>query len=581
MERHGDSGVTRIYKYGCGQPVDMPAVALRQLELETEYWNALVVIEREYRRRERDIWRSVPTVEELLEKMEGTLSRLTEMREDVRRARQVSKSISADFRNQVADQEARRRDIQGHLYKEKSANWHMVQPRIAALGEWRLEAAKAAYRDASEKGLYWGNSMLVRDRYEVARHRAERDQGKDGRPAELRVQAYDGTGFWAVRLEHEASDINAPFTMERLFAQDSKWCRMMQVDPVDFSDWEGISRAEKRSRARTTVRIRVASVDRNPVWMELPVVFHRPLPPGGAIKAAQIVRKRVGTHFVYALLLTVHTDTQINALPDGPTVAVALGSERKRDGLRVAVCLGSDGSQDELVLPERLLDRFRTLDRLQSARSREYDKAKEDLEAWVSARSTELPQWLVDVFTTEHSPETLASVAIVWRSHRFAGDDSAYAALEAWRKRDRFLLEWEANLREKCLAFRGNVYRVFAKHLATRYSRVTIHKPMLHKLRHRPLPESKDDPLMASARRRMQIGAVYTLHVAIERAFEKAGREAIAASPKLQVWRHFDCLPGSQNAAGLPLMRCPTCGQFFDPDLNTCRHLVQWLESNA
>ncbi|MDA8346858.1 MAG: hypothetical protein M0Z66_15560 [Thermaerobacter sp.] len=42
MQRIGGTGETRIYKYGCGQPAEMPAEAMRQLELETEYWNSLV-----------------------------------------------------------------------------------------------------------------------------------------------------------------------------------------------------------------------------------------------------------------------------------------------------------------------------------------------------------------------------------------------------------------------------------------------------------------------------------------------------------------------------------------------------------
>ncbi|MDA8346857.1 MAG: hypothetical protein M0Z66_15555 [Thermaerobacter sp.] len=130
--------------------------------------------------------------------------------------------------------------------------------------------------------------------------------------------------------------------------------------------------------------------------MELPVVLHRPLPEHGAIKAAQVVRRRVGSHFVYALLLTVHTDSVEEGSADGPIAAIALGWERREDGLRVAVCLGSDGSHDELVLPNRLFDRFQTLDRLRSIRAREHRKAAEEITTWGATCLAELPRRLTE-----------------------------------------------------------------------------------------------------------------------------------------------------------------------------------------
>ncbi len=373
--------------------------------------------------------------------------------------------------------------------------------------------------------------------------------------------------------------------MERLFSHDSKWSRMLQIDPVDFSDWEHIPRGERRRRSRTKVRILVASLGRQPIWLELPMVMHRPLPEGSAVKAAEIIRRRVGTHFTYALALTVHIESakEVGAAA-GPTVAIAFGWQRRGGGLRVAVCLGSDGSRDELVLPTELLDRFQTLERVRSIRALEHHKAVEEIRAWVlEQRSGDLPQWLTQSLADQmDAPETMTAIALYWLSHRFSGDDHAFSALEAWRRRDKRLLEWQANLREKCLGHRSNIYRKFAHHKAQLYSRVVIYEPQLNKVRQRPMPETREGPLGVSMRRLTQIAAIYTLETAIEQEFSKVEKEVSIAPRGLQVWKHFACHKGASiSGADPPVVRCPSCSQLFDPELNACRHLIEWSDANA
>ncbi len=577
-----DGGATRIYRFGCGQPVEVPAEAERQLALETEYWNALVAIEHEYRQRERAIWRSVEAVEQIALELERTLDDIAAARTRIEQARRDREAVLSEWREQATVMEVQRRHLQQRLYAAKGAHWDNVRTEIEALQAWRRETARVVYGDFSARGLYWGNSLLTRDRYEVARRRAERSVTKAGRPGALHERAFDGTGFWAVQLQHDAKDADAPCTMLRLFSQDSKWSRMLQIGPVDFSGWEHIPRGARRRRSRTSVRIRVASRGRDPVWLELPMVMHRPLPEDGVIKAAQVLRRRVGTNFVYALSLTVHTDcTQVADVAPTRTLAIALGWESKASGLRVAVCLGSDGSYEELVLPNPLLERFSTLDRLRSTRAKEYRAAAQEVEAWCGEHSGPVPSWLAEALNDRQkdAPETLGAVAEHWRSHRFPGDETGFSGLEAWRRKDKRLLEWEANLREKCIGFRVDLYRTFAHRNAGLYGRIVIHKPVLHRLRERPVPEIRDDFLRMSTRRLTQIAAVFTLERALEQAFAKLDRHVYVTPRGLQVWKHFACYD-THGGGGLEVVRCPRCSQLFDPELNTCRHLVRWAAAN-
>jgi hypothetical protein len=180
------------------------------------------------------------------------------------------------------------------------------------------------------------------------------------------------------------------------------------------------------------------------------------------------------------------------------------------------------------------------------------------------------------------APETLTAIALHWRSHRFPSDDHAFSMLEAWRRKDKRLLEWEANLREKCLGYRSDIYRKFAHLKAKSYGRAVIHKPHLDKMRQRPSPEARESPLRLSTRRLTQTAAIYTLETAIEQAFSKAEKEVYVAPRWLQVWKHFACREGgSISGAELPTVRCPSCSRLFDPELNACRHLIAWSDANA
>ncbi|MHB1873184.1 MAG: hypothetical protein ACYCT1_20415, partial [Steroidobacteraceae bacterium] len=531
MDRQVSQGQTLIYRYGCGEPSPM-AEAGRQLELGTAYWNALVEMEHEYRSRENEAWRSVPAVGPLVDALDKALAGLLAMREQMQRARQPGRPSGRAWQSGMARLAADRREAQERLAAARRDHWPDVQPSIAALGAWRRERAKAIYRAFSQAGLYWGNALLLRDRYEVARRRTEQDRRKDGRPAQLHPRVHDGTGFWAVRLAHEACDRSAPLTMERLFGQKSKWCRLLQIDPVDFTDWDCLPRSERRRRARTAMRIRIASQGRSPVWLELPLVMHRPLPEGGIVKAAQVVRRRIGSHFSYALLLTVHVEGAGEAAQAGREVSVTLGCARTQDGILAAACLGPDGSQDRLVLPKSLMDRLRTLDRLHALRAAGLREGRDELARWTSGRAEPVPTWLQEAIG-RGSLEALSACALTWRTHRFPGDESAYAKLEIWRREDKRLWEWEANLRQKCLGFRANLYRTFAHNLAQSYSSAILYVPWQSRAPGRSLPARMADPLLDSAWRRHQAAALHTLQSDIERAFAKAGGRATCARAHL------------------------------------------------
>lgn len=104
------------------------------------------------------------------------------------------------------------------------------------------------------------------------------------------------------------------------------------------------------SGGRETVAVRDV-----PVFIDVPIIMHRPLPPGCRIKQVFLVRDRVGIRYRWFVMFTVDIpDTGVRH-PDaaaGGACAVVFKSRRRPDGsMLVAEWAGDDGRSGELVLP--------------------------------------------------------------------------------------------------------------------------------------------------------------------------------------------------------------------------------------
>jgi hypothetical protein len=143
--------------------------------------------------------------------------------------------------------------------------------------------------------------------------------------------------------------------------------------------------------------------------------------------------------------------------------------------LRVAVWRGSDGAEGELALPLGWTDQYGRTEGIQSKRD-DMNAAKEALGVWVK-KAKRLPGCVEAARASLHawrSPRRLASLALRWRKERVPGDDAAFEALEAWRHRDRHLLEFQANLRDQLQTGRAHLYREFSAMIRRRYATAII-----------------------------------------------------------------------------------------------------------
>ena len=66
---------------------------------------------------------------------------------------------------------------------------------------------------------------------------------------------------------------------------------------------EASRRSTKRIYARVWMRVGSNGKRKEPIWCVAPVILHRPWPNGALLKWAHLVRRHVGTHAKWELLL--------------------------------------------------------------------------------------------------------------------------------------------------------------------------------------------------------------------------------------------------------------------------------------
>ena len=429
----------------------------------------------------------------------------------------------------------------------------LVRARVDAL---ELERRAAVKRATAASGLLWTNTDAVITAYNVARRKRGTLQFHAWRTARGTVSLRWQNGLASNELWNAGN-------------------RQIHIDPIDHhAAWSSPVRAERRHAARTTVRFRVASESRQPVWLELPITLHRPI-PDGLVRTAHVTRDRIGTHERWSLVLTIQTPDSLPERTGRGMVALDVGWRKMTDGsLRVATWQDTFGRGGVLTLPAEWLDRWQRTEDTRSMRDQRFSAAVAALRAWLAQPPSPLPDWLREATVTLgqwRAPGRLAELAIRWREARFHGDEDAFAALEAWRRRDKQQLEYEANLRDKLMAQRRDLYRRWAAVLARTYAEVRWESFDLSRM-----AEQKDD-LPRPARHQRVLAAVSVLRQAVTNA---CAREGVTITAVEAAWTTQTChacggTPERFDAAGELVHTCRQCGAVWDQDVNAAYNMLQ------
>lgn len=329
----------------------------------------------------------------------------------------------------------------------------------------------------------------------------------------------------------------------------------------------------RRGRTGRTLRMRVGSTARSgreAVYAEWPMVMHRELPADAQIMNARVHVRR-GDPDEWYVTLTVRTGADRAPAERAGSVAINVGWRRVPDGVRVASWVGEDGGRGEVVCGPSVLDRLSHASSIRSIRDEMLDLAR----PWGAEvlASIALPEWLArDTVTLRAWKSTgrLRDVVRVWARRRFAGDSDAFAAFDAWARRDRHLHQYEQGERSGAEAHRREVYRVAASRLAGRYTTLVHDGVDLASLKTCPMVEAeRGNP---AARSNMHASAPGELRDAMVNAFrgdvaKVSGVDVTHTCPACGVVESFD-------AAIKVSHRCGACGDVWDQDFAAAENLL-------
>jgi hypothetical protein len=464
-----------IYTYGCLPPIDGLGAIDAELRRAHRYRNGLVEIERRRRERIKDVQVQHDRLGPLLVGIDHVETQIAAWRQEAK-----GKRSGVGKRADVSPLRAKITEWRCDL---AVLRWLRGWQKAVLKGDATLKAGYGAAQNQSyaevralrngDESPYWGTYLIVEKAAEAWKRN----------PDAPRYLPYRGEGRLAVQLQKglPVADLLAGTDMR------------LRILP-------GTSRARRDGSLRPfkdtfrTVKLRIGSNGRAPLWVTLPMVMHRPPPEDGLVKWAWLRRTRVGVRFRYELQVIVESEAFAPPAPSDPgeaplTVAVDIGTRDLPSGdLRVAYWVDSQGKEGEILLPRTRLsspashghgrrrvvpDDLGKVEDLRAIRDKHLDDIKVQLAAhrrvaitaeWFQERTSHVDKW--------RSPARVGALYRDWQRHE--GDEEIHAALGEYLRRDRHLYDWEVHERRRHVARRDDLYRRLAADFCGRYQTIVI-----------------------------------------------------------------------------------------------------------
>lgn len=615
---------TRIYSYRILPPEDPEHRRLvdEQFWLAHQYRCRLVEIEVDLRARFREIDLDHPRTREAYHAWKAMSQKLDETYAKLR----AEKSGRAP---EARDDEAIRRfikeckractkawrELKGAREQEAVALHHA--PLYAAARETASDQRRAARGEFSAKGLMHGTYIRV----ELA---VQRSVDSTGRPPMF--TRYEGEGSIGRQLPRKRNSAGQLFsaTLDDLYGAVDPRVRLTAL-PDGWEDlprtarrriakaYRGTARRQRHGEGWQEIPARLDGqylemqfgwppANRPSTWVRFPMTHHRRMPADAEVLWVHVHRWRIGRHFEWRAQFTIESATFRR--PDAPTAppqtcAMDIGWRRIFDdrgdqvGLRVAYLVDEHGNEREIRAPDGLWQRLAKVYSIAQIRSRELDKIRDQLIAWIGDRP--MPTWFADRargLAQWRAPRKMQRLADAWKKaeDRVAGDDEALAALLAWAKHDRHLGDWEAHMRDRTIAHRREVWRQVATELARTYQTILVEDGMCRSEgRERQMkivdidgwdklpPEEGDPHEGREQRRQARMAAPGELRLAIAHAAHKTATTVVDVARTQKSTRECAWCGHDNAAADFATaieIQCAGCHRTWDQDANAARNLL-------
>lgn len=539
-----------IYKYGAKEPVLNRDAVFEQLFKAHLYHGKLVDSELERREDYHDILRrSCPELDLCAHRIEAAQAQIEMVIEKIRRnrtasrSRELPKALKKSL--EAAKSELKRLWEERRELEKSTRDLPAVQKKLRKSSKAANARDTQARQEMSKDGLYWGTYL---------KKGADLYGRKSGDPP--RYRRWRGEGSLAVQFQNGIPS-QSLFRHNNLF-----WLERKQVKK---------NKAGTRTTIYATAHMRVSSDEkRRPVWTEFPVVLHRPLPEEAQVQWVYLTAKKVATKLRWSLCVVLAKDSEWvkpDVAQDG-VVGIDLGWRVMPGGdVRVAYVVGDDGEMKDVRIPKEKLERWRQVSDLRAVRDKNFNEIRQQFLDWL--RGHEVPDWLSE--STRYLPHwrkvvKLAKICLQWRDKRFEGDSEMLASLEAWRKQDKHLYEWQENLHQKAREWRNNYYRELAAALSRRYRTVVFEKMSLAAMKK---VKVEDESRYGRPMSQLVSAGIF------RRFFTERFRETILVSPKNTTSACHRCASHVVFEDERQLKAaCLVCGWRGDRDENGARNIL-------
>jgi predicted RNA-binding Zn-ribbon protein involved in translation (DUF1610 family) len=553
-----ESKPSRIYSYKAKAPAEGLEAVGEQIHLAHRYRNRLIELERVRREQVEAAMREhapdVARMESHVGELEAEAERLAD---GLRKRNQEARSRVATAEDRAAMKEAKQR------LKEARAEHKGL--RKAAFADEGLRATLsdidastlAAQKEArAASGLYWGTYLLI--------EQSLRDIRKGAPP---RFRRWTGEGTVAIQFQ-------GGLDWGKAMLGDDQRLKVV-IQPLGPDADPHSRRSREKAKAVIWFRVKTDEDGRSPIWVKALFHLHRQPPPESRIKWAYLRRTLIGRRVVWEVQFVLQRDSwDRDDVAENGITGLDVGWRLVKDGLRVAYLMGGDGREESLILPSSWLDSWSKVESLQSIRDRHFDAIRDHLAAWLGERDGNLPEWVAE--RTAHlrqwrSTGRLAAVVWFWRENRFDGDDEIYASLEAWRKQERHLHDWQEGQRVKAIRRRDDLYRKFAAELRRSYRTIRIEDTDWKRIEARPGPEESDDARAARVNKRIAAPG------RLLQIVKEAVAEVQEVSASFTTFKCHNCgkIDRFDSAANL-FHTCSECGGLWDQDRNAAINLLRW-----
>jgi hypothetical protein len=326
-------------------------------------------------------------------------------------------------------------------------------------------------------------------------------------------------------------------------------------------------------------RIRIGSTPgREPVWVAIPIVYHREIPAEARIKSVSVTRRMLAGKPRWSLNVTVSLPPVIPRL-GGQAIAVDLGWRLLPAGVRTGYWADESGRHGEIQIATGDIRELRErVSGLRSTVDKNLEVFRAELVAFLATRSLDV-EWTARAahLVQWRSPDRVAALVRWWADHRVEEDTDAFAGALAWRRQYLHLANWWRNLQDQMVARIREQYRGFAAHIARSDYRVLILENF--DLRQvvepaaEPTPAGKTPGRKASPYRQLVSPSV--LRAALINACRREGLEVRMVEAAYSTATCHAChTTETWDQAGNLIHRCGSCGALWDQDHNAALNLL-------